>query len=583
MNRRAPTHRLPRSASILVLTLVVIALLTLGAMAFFQRMFLEHQATRVHGRQMQTRHLAESGIDYLKYILSQDAETLRQSGGLYLNPDVFQGILVIDDPIAAFRGRLTFVAPDMTTDGYYSGVRIGGLENESTRLNLNTVLLADQIQPDDGARTLLMTLPGMTESIADAILDWIDEDDEPRGFGAEALDYSRMLYPYSPRNGPLHSIDELLMVRDVTPALLFGADLDRDMLVQTVEEPLQAIDGVDNTSGALNRGWSAYLTIDSAERNVRPDGRPKVDVNMDDLESLHEQLLEFLPPEMANFIIAYRQGGADTGGEGTNAESPADIEIDFTQEGRERLTSILDLIGVRTRIARPLGQTGGSGNQGGGDQGGGDQGGGNQGGGNQGGGNQGGGNQGGGNQGGGGQSGQENLIIVEAAFSEDPTAMQTYLPLLMDNLAVNTAPMIPGRLNVNQAPRRLLMGIPGMDSILLEQIIGSRDVQLGMLQPQQVHETWLLTQGYVDLEKMKQLLPLITSGGDVYRARVVGFYDAEGPIARLEAVIDATVRPPVVRRRWELEELGQDATAYSPENLGAQLDNTQQPAGVQYR
>jgi len=48
---------------------------------------------------------------------------------------------------------------------------------------------------------------------------------------------------------------------------------------------------------------------------------------------------------------------------------------------------------------------------------------------------------------------------------------------------------------------------------------------------------------------MKQLLPFITAGGDVYRARVVGFFDAAGPLARQEVIIDATQRPAVVRRR----------------------------------
>ena len=70
----------------------------------------------------------------------------------------------------ASRGRLTIFAPDLTTDGYYGGTRYG-LENESARLNLNTILLADKSGGDEnGGRKLLMALPGMTESIADAIL-----------------------------------------------------------------------------------------------------------------------------------------------------------------------------------------------------------------------------------------------------------------------------------------------------------------------------------------------------------------------------------------------------------------------------
>ncbi len=547
-----------RTASVLVLTLVVVALLTLGAAAFFERMFAEHQASRAHGRQLQARHLAESGVEYIKAVLMQEPAVITESGGLYANLTLFQGILLMDDPVDAFRGRFTAVAPDITTDGYYGGVRFG-LENESSRLNLNIVLLADAGR-EDGARSMLMTLPGMTESIADAILDWIDSDDQPRMLGAERDYYSSLDPPYAPRNGPLGSIEELLLVREVTPALLFGADLNRNTQVDAVEQPLTAIDNADNSLGVLNRGWAAYLTLDSAETSLRSNGKPKIDVNKDDLKELHKELVDALGTEMANFIIAYRQGGVYEG-EGTG-QAASEIKLDFTQPGREKLKTVLDLIGVRTRIP-----TQGQGGQ----------------------------NDGGqstqGNQapmsesapsspsdeqnpgkGGGDDSdgqGDKSRIVVEAAFPEDGS-MKSYLTKLIDNLSVNAEETIPGRLNVNQAPRRLLAGVPGLNAAHIDQIIANRDVTLGQRQPEQTHETWLLTEDVVDLKQMKKLMPFITTGGSVYRAQVIGFFDAEGPTDRLEIVIDATQTPPTVRRRWELRDLGQ---GYSSEVLGAQPDD----------
>jgi hypothetical protein len=143
--------------------------------------------------------------------------------------------------------------------------------------------------------------------------------------------------------------------------------------------------------------------------------------------------------------------------------------------------------------------------------------------------------------------------------------MQRYLTMLMDNLAVNAAPSIPGRLNINQAPRRLLSGVPGLTPTAVEQILADRDVTLGQQRPEQVHETWLLASRIVELDEMKKLMPLVTTGGNVYRAQVVGFFDEEGPADRLEVVIDATQSPAIVRRRWELKELG---PGYSREVLG---------------
>ena len=539
-----------RTASVLVLTLVVVALLTLGAAAFFERMFAEHRASRAAGRQLQARHLAESGVEYIKAVLLQEPAVIQDSGGLYANPSLFQGMLAIDDPLAAFRGRFTALAPNLTTDGLYGGIRYG-LENESSRLNLNAVLLADSGGPD-GARKLLMTLPGMTESIADAILDWIDPDDQPRQLGAERDYYSSLAAPYEPRNGALASIEELLMVRDVTPALLFGADLNRNAAIDGLEQPLMAIDNVDNSTGLLNRGWAAYLTLDSAESNLRPNGKPKIDVNNDNLEELHKELVAVLGTDMANFIIAYRQGGPY---DGNAAGQPASgVQLDFKQPGQHKLSTILDLVGVRTRIPPPgrsgqNGENGGQGSDNNGQQ-----------------------NETGSDgpaQASGRQGRDGDGAVVNAAFADDSAAMQSYLKKLMDNLTVIDAPTIPGRLNINQAHRRLLTGIPGLNATQIDQIIANRDVTLGRQRPEQRDETWLLTDGIVDLDEMKRLMAFVTTGGSVYRAQVVGFFDAEGPADRLEVVIDATQSPPIVRRRWELRELG---PGYSLEVLGATQD-----------
>src|SRR5436853_251944 len=103
-NRRRSRLLQVRPASVLVLTLVVVAMLTLGAAAFFERMFAEHQASQ----------LADSGVEYMKVLLSRDPQQVQDAGGLYANPSLFQGIVVNDDPMAAFRGRFTLFAPDLT-------------------------------------------------------------------------------------------------------------------------------------------------------------------------------------------------------------------------------------------------------------------------------------------------------------------------------------------------------------------------------------------------------------------------------------------------------------------------------------
>jgi general secretion pathway protein K len=61
------------------------------------------------------------------------------------------------------------------------------------------------------------------EGIVEAVIDWIDEDDEALGFGgAESSYYQGLENPYTPRNGPMEFIEELLLVRGITPELYYG-------------------------------------------------------------------------------------------------------------------------------------------------------------------------------------------------------------------------------------------------------------------------------------------------------------------------------------------------------------------------
>src|SRR5690606_28932640 len=124
---------------------------------------------------------------------------------------------------------------------------------------------------------------------------------------------------------------------------------------------------------------------------------------------------------------------------------------------------------------------------------------------------------------------------------------------------------IPGRININQAPRPLLLGIPGMTEELADIIIESRGMaeERVLENPNFRFETWLLTEGILvteegapDLATMKQLVPFINAGGDVYRAQIVGYYQGAGASARVEVVIDGSGLAPRVLFWRDLSHLG---------------------------
>lgn len=508
--------------SVLLLVLVSIMIMSLATGSYMVMMHNEHVATRYSGHHQQIRLLTESGIEYLRLFLAQTDSLIAQQGGLYDNPSSMQSILVADDAVPDFRGRFTVLAPDVV-QGYYSDVRYG-LENESAKLNLNTLVTdtggGDQDQSDQ-SRERLMALPGMTEQIADGILDWLDEDDVAREYGAEESYYLGLASAYRPRNGQLTSLDELLLVRGVTPELLYGLDVNRNFIVDENEMPRGAMELVDNFNGQMNRGWSAYLTLYGQERIQTPAGERKINLNSNNLQRLYNDLVTALDEPSAKFIIAYRQfaaAGEEANGQTTDAAS---LNIDFEKEAQNEIASPLDLIGARIAVQ---------------------------------------------------ENDQAPPQFVESPWKDDAaTYRQSFLELL-DQVRTVRGRRVAGRVNINLATRSVLMSIPGMTELFADQIISRRNAEVDLVNGTQRHAVWILADGIVSLEEMKQLEPYVTTGGDVFSCQVVGYFEAALPQARVEVVLDSSGRN---TRLSAWQDLGSLGPGFARSVLGEQLATPQ--------
>ena len=87
----------------------------------------------------------------------------------------------------------------------------------------------------------------------------------------------------------------------VTEPLLFGNDRNRNGVLDPDE---------DDGSGAMDRGWSAYLTVYSREQNVDSTGAPRIFINDNDLNSLESNLTTAgVDADLAKFIVEYRRYG----------------------------------------------------------------------------------------------------------------------------------------------------------------------------------------------------------------------------------------------------------------------------------
>jgi DNA uptake protein ComE-like DNA-binding protein len=242
-----------------------------------------------------------------------------------------------------------------------------------------------------------------------------------------------------------------------------------------------------------------------------------------DLEKLYDELVPTVGSDWATFIIAYRQSGPYDGEEEGKVASG---ELDFNQAGQTKISQILDLIGKKTQVRF---------------------------------------------------SGSNQPVVLASPFPAELVPMSMYMHKLMDNLTVTTGAVIPGRININQAPRAILMGIPGITEEMVDQILDTRpaDPSTAGDNANLTHETWLLTEGVLlneegqpDVTKMKTLMPFCCAGGDVFRAQIIGYFQGGGSSSRVEVVFDNTEAVPRVVFWRDLSHLGR---GFNLETLGVDL------------
>ena len=151
--------------------------------------------------------------------------------------------------------------------------------DEASKLNVNTA-----------TKEQLMGLLYMTEEIADAIIDWRDNDDNPQTGGVEGGYYENLPFRYTIRNGPFRTIRELLLVKDVTPELLYGEDTNFNRQLDYNERDGDKSPPADDGDDELDEGWIAHLTCYSFDTNKDASGNNKININQADERQLESSL-----------------------------------------------------------------------------------------------------------------------------------------------------------------------------------------------------------------------------------------------------------------------------------------------------
>lgn len=127
--------------------------------------------------------------------------------------------------------------------------------SEAAKVNINTVSEAP-------LRKIMgqMGLEGEARDVVtDSILDWRDPDDLTRMNGAENDYYRSLKEPYDCKNGNLDSIEELLLVRGVTPTLFYGK-----------KEAKKGEEGGNTEGIGLKNIFSIYASGEQVDINSAP-------------------------------------------------------------------------------------------------------------------------------------------------------------------------------------------------------------------------------------------------------------------------------------------------------------------------
>lgn len=98
------------------------------------------------------------------------------------------------------------------------------IEDENSKINVSVLAneFVDQTPYYVITQRFFINM-GLPIDLADCILDWVDIDDARSPYGAESSDYYQNLKkPYKARNAALDTINELLLIKGISPLIFYG-------------------------------------------------------------------------------------------------------------------------------------------------------------------------------------------------------------------------------------------------------------------------------------------------------------------------------------------------------------------------
>ena len=191
-----------KSGVALIIVLWVMAMLIVIALSFSVMARTEVFSTITFKEQMLNKYLAEAGMQRAMMEI------------FYRNANKNNQITFTDEEVYQTDGR--FYYGELSNGCYKFSIM-----DESGKISINTMndvsgLILNNLLVNSGVEK------ETADAIVDSILDWKDADDLTRLHGAESDYYMSLPDPYKAKNANFDNLEELLLVKGVTPEMLYG-------------------------------------------------------------------------------------------------------------------------------------------------------------------------------------------------------------------------------------------------------------------------------------------------------------------------------------------------------------------------
>ncbi len=304
------------NAIAMIMVLIVITVLGILAGGFAYSMKVETHLARLASFETDFEWMGRSGVELARMVLGKQFENRTSEPYDSLKQKWAGGPGNTNEAIAAISLDNVPLGP-----GSFS-VRIVDAER---KFNIN-VANPDVLRQ---AMTLIGVDAGLSPTIADSILDWIDRDNDEHLSGAESDYYMSLDPPYVAKNGWVDDMSELLLLKGIqdNPAILWGGSPDDYLLPAFQARDHYALKSQEQISYPV--GLNDLFT---------PLSNGRININTAPIGTL--QLL--LDTNIASAVIAHR-AGLD-GQDGTIDDIP------FSNVGE------LINVGVPSLVAQQMGQ-----------------------------------------------------------------------------------------------------------------------------------------------------------------------------------------------------------------------------------